>query len=253
MFLGSAAQEVLSNESILVELVQNDFGFESPNPCTPYQLKKVGLGSLKSLIPDIGYVYSWSQKVCGIDYLAKESSKQNNKMTADQLSQTNVEFIMKTIKKRLKSRFALAKQLEDLGKIRVDKSFIDDNNNNVLERNTIPTLSSSIDFCRVTISSLTKWSPSDYQTFCQAKHTETLVEADMVSPSDIFYLATFTRDSGNKKIINELTLTYYISAKLESFVVIKNDYPFSPPIFSLCLHYNDTKKTSQNDDNLRVY
>lgn len=117
IFLGNAAREVLSNESVLVELVQNDFGLESPNPCTPYQLKKVGLGSFKSLISDIGYVYSWAQKVCGIAFLTKESSKQSTKMTADQLSQSNVESIMRTIKKRLKSRFALAKQLEDLGKL----------------------------------------------------------------------------------------------------------------------------------------
>jgi THO complex subunit 5 len=114
--LGNAAREVLSNESVLVELVEGDFGLESPNPCTPYQLKRVGLGPFQTLVPDLGYVYNWAQKVCGIDFLSKKGTKYVTKQTSDQLSQTNVELVMKTIKKRLKSRYALAKQLEDLGK-----------------------------------------------------------------------------------------------------------------------------------------
>ncbi|XP_044253173.1 THO complex subunit 5 homolog isoform X1 [Tribolium madens] len=206
---GNAAREVLSNESVLVELVGGDFGLDSPNPCTPYQLKKVGLGSFQSLVPDLGYVYTWAQKMCGIDFL--------NKMTgSDHLSQTNVESVMKTIKKRLKSRYALAKQLEEL------------------ERSVIPVLPASVDLPRTTISSLTKWSSGTYQGFCEAQFTEGLLEAELISPNDIFYKATITRDNAN----------------LQAFVVIKNDYPSIPPIFSLCLNYNGTRH-SQNDDNIR--
>jgi THO complex subunit 5 len=213
---GNAAREVLSNESVLVELVEGDFGLESPNPCTPYQLKRVGLGPFQTLVPDLGYVYNWAQKVCGIDFLSKKGTKYVTKQTSDQLSQTNVELVMKTIKKRLKSRYALAKQLEDL------------------ERNVIPTLPVTIDLPRTTISTLTKWSSSTYQAFCQSKFTESLLEAEIISPNDIFYLATITRDKAN----------------LQAFVVIKNDYPSAPPIFSLCLNYNGARN-SQNDDNIR--
>lgn len=95
--------------------MEGDFGLESPNPCTSYQLKRVGLGSFQSLVPELGYVYGWAQKVCGIDYLNKQTNKFVTKQTADHMSQTNVELVMKTVKKRLKSRYALAKQLEDLG------------------------------------------------------------------------------------------------------------------------------------------
>jgi hypothetical protein len=41
------------------------------------------------------------------------------------------------------------------------------------------------------------------------------------------------------------------AANLQAFVVIKNDYPSAPPIFSLCLNYNGARN-SQNDDNIRV-
>jgi hypothetical protein len=40
------------------------------------------------------------------------------------------------------------------------------------------------------------------------------------------------------------------AANLQAFVVIKNDYPSAPPIFSLCLNYNGARN-SQNDDNIR--
>jgi THO complex subunit 5 len=141
-------------------------------------LKRVGLGPFQTLVPDLGYVYNWAQKVCGIDFLSKKGTKYVTKQTSDQLSQTNVELVMKTIKKRLKSRYALAKQLEDL------------------ERNVIPTLPVTIDLPRTTISTLTKWSSSTYQAFCQSKFTESLLEAEIISPNDIFYLATITRDKG---------------------------------------------------------
>ncbi|RZC39856.1 THO complex subunit 5 -like, partial [Asbolus verrucosus] len=212
----NAAREVLSNESVLVELVEGDFGLESPNPCTPYQLKRVGLGSFQTLVSDLGYVYGWAQKVCGIDFLNKHNIKHSAKQISDQLSQTNVELVMKTIKKRLKSRYALAKQLEEL------------------ERNIIPSLPTTIDLPRTTVSTLTKWSSSTYQAFCQSKFTEALMEAEIASPNDIFYLAVISRDKAN----------------LQAFVVIKNDYPLAPPIFSLCLNYNGVRN-SQNDDNIR--
>lgn len=108
-----------------------------------------------------------------------------------------------------------------------------------------------MDLPRTTISSLTKWSSSTYQDFCQAKFTESLLETDLIFPNDIFYLATVTRDSGKSVQFLHSQLHVYVLANLQAFVVIKNDYPVAPPIFSLSLNYKGAKN-SQNDDNIRV-
>lgn len=113
-FLGDCSKEVLSNDNILTELLEGDFGLESPNPCTSYQLKKVGFNSFHTLVQDLGYLYRWAQELCGIDFLAKQ--KKNRLETSDNLSQITVDKIIKLIAKRLMFRIALANQLDQLGK-----------------------------------------------------------------------------------------------------------------------------------------
>lgn len=56
-------------ESIVGELFDGDLGTDSPNPVNHYQLQKVGLGSYNSLVHQLGYAYSWAQKICGLDFL----------------------------------------------------------------------------------------------------------------------------------------------------------------------------------------
>lgn len=69
---GNCAKDVLMGDNILCELIDGDTGFESPNPITKYQIKKVGVTSFQSLIPHIGYAYHWAQKICGMDFLSKQ-------------------------------------------------------------------------------------------------------------------------------------------------------------------------------------
>lgn len=64
----------MSGDNVLSELSPGDFGVESPNPSTPFQLKRAGISSFKSLIPQIGYAYSWAQASCGLDFLSKKVS-----------------------------------------------------------------------------------------------------------------------------------------------------------------------------------
>lgn len=70
--LGNTAREVLQGESMVGELLEGDFGTDSPNPGNNYQLQKVGLGSYASLVHKLGYAYSWAQRVCGINFLATQ-------------------------------------------------------------------------------------------------------------------------------------------------------------------------------------
>lgn len=107
---GDAALNILSGENVLCELLPGDCGLESPNPSTVYQLKKVGLGSFSSLVPNIGYAYNWAQGICGLNFLSKAKC-------SDVFGRSNVEIVMKTLHNRLMARHELAKQLQQLGTV----------------------------------------------------------------------------------------------------------------------------------------
>lgn len=205
----NSAREILSGHNILSELLENDTGLESPNPGTEYQLKKMGLGAFQTLIPSIGYAYRWAQGACGIDFL-------NPRKYCDKLSQQNIEIVLRIIKRRLSTRTYLARQMQQL------------------EQNILPSIPDTVDCPISHVSSLSKWSSSTYQSFCQADHTSQLVDEDIVSPSDLFYTVKLSRGE----------------AILQAFVVIKNTYPIPPPIFALNLNYNGNY-TSQNCDEVR--
>ncbi|KAF2897412.1 hypothetical protein ILUMI_08766 [Ignelater luminosus] len=196
---GNVAKEVIGGESMLGELFEGDFGIDSPNPSNPYQLKKIDVNSYNSLVSKLGYAYSWAQRVCGLDFLIQQSSK-----AAAALSSTNVEIVMKVLTKRLKSRTALANQLQQL------------------EQNLIPA-AIEVDLPRNSVSSLTKWTSITYQDFCKSPSTTDLVLNELISPSDLFYSATIFRPK---------------TATLNTLVAIKNDYPNQAPIFSLIVKYN---------------
>lgn len=207
---GNVAKEVIGGESMLGELFEDDFGTDSPNPSNPYQLKKIGVNSYQSLITKLGYVYSWAQRVCGLDFLTPESDK-----GAAALSCTNVEIVMKAINRRLKSRTALASQLQQL------------------EQNIIPSIPDTIDLPRNAVSSLTKWTSTMWQDFCKNPSTADLIASEMVGPGDLFYSAVISRPK---------------SATLHALIAIKNDYPYQSPIFSLTVKYNSEYHCGNSDE-----
>nr|XP_022916445.1 THO complex subunit 5 homolog A [Onthophagus taurus]XP_022916446.1 THO complex subunit 5 homolog A [Onthophagus taurus] len=190
------AREVLMGESILNELFENDIGTESPNTSNSYQLQRVGLGSYAGLVPKLGYVYEWAQKICGYDFLNAEKpiSKPNP---------SSVELALKTLYKRLKSRIILADYLQQL------------------ESNLIPQIPEGIDHPKNAISTLTKWTSSNWQSFCQLPSAQNLIEAEIVKSTDLFYNLVITRPK----------------ASLQAVVVLKNNYPIQAPIFSLTVKY----------------
>ncbi|CAH1105797.1 unnamed protein product [Psylliodes chrysocephalus] len=204
---GNCAKDVLMGDNILCELIDGDTGFESPNPITKYQIKKVGVTSFQSLIPHIGYAYHWAQKICGMDFLSKQ-------MNCDEVGSTNVENVMKILFKRLESRTDLANQLQ------------------LLEQNILPKLPKSAECPPTSACSMTKWSCITYQKYCQKEFTRAFVEEDLVCPNDLFYSLLLTR----------------ANASLEALIVIKNNYPQSLPLFSLCMKFNGVHFAENNDE-----
>ncbi|KAL3272522.1 hypothetical protein HHI36_013998 [Cryptolaemus montrouzieri] len=229
---GNTAKEVLMGETLLGELIEGDTGLESPNSTTSYQLKKFSLGPYEILIPEIGFAYGWAQKACGLDFLSQQTSKEH----AQRLSQLNVEFVMKTLYRKLESRFALAQQLE------------------LLEKNQIPNVPESVGVPKNMVSGLTKWVSKSYQQFCRAPEVQALIEDELVKPNDIFYCATITRNNGTLKKLNtdsSVSGKNIISASMECLIIIKNEFPVQPPIFILTINYNG-KHHAENSDDVRV-
>lgn len=213
---GVSAADVLNGHCILNELYYGDTGNDSPHPATSFLLKNAGISEdFPYFISEIGRPYIWAQRMCGLDFMAiiLDDAKSNKVVQpCSALSVTSVENFILTLKKRLKSRVELMKELQDLesGKILPAKG-----------KHTI----------RLS-GSLTQWQSIGWQEYSQSPATAFLISEGLVSSNDMLYRAIVTRQS----------------AKLVAFVVLRSDYPKKAPIFSLTLHWNGTHHAGINDD-----
>lgn len=145
------------------------------------------------------------------------SALQKNKIAVNKLSQTNVENVMKILYSRLKSRTALALQMQQL------------------DQNLIPIIPDGVDYPKNAVSTLTKWTLCNWSQLCNFEPAKMLIELEIVKATDLFYLLSISRPT----------------ATLQAFVIIKNNYPSEAPIFLLNLNYNGTYN-SFNSDDIRV-
>ncbi|RVE50855.1 hypothetical protein evm_004422 [Chilo suppressalis] len=214
---GVSAADVLNGNCILHELYSSDNGNDSPHPATAYLLKAAGIPEgFQYFISEVGKPYIWAQRMCGLDFMATVIDDQkNNKLLqpCPTLSVTTVEHFILTLRKRLKSRVELMKELQDLetGKI------------SPLDGNSWPIRLSG---------SLTQWQSVGWPEYIQSPSTTFLISEGLVTQNDLLYRAIITRQS----------------AKLVALVALKSDYPKKAPIFSLTLHWNGTHHSSINDD-----
>lgn len=214
---GVSAADVLNGHCILNELYPGDTGNDSPHPATTFLLKAAGIpDDFPHFLPEVGRPYIWAQRMCGLDFMATvmdEHKPHKVIIPCPNLSVTTVENFILTVKKRLKSRVALMKELQDLesGKI-------------------LPTKHAA---CPVRLSgSLIQWQSIGWPEYSQSPSTAFLIAEDLVNSTDLLYRAIFTRQS----------------AKLVALVVLRSDYPKRAPIFSLTLHWNGTHHAGISDD-----
>ncbi|XP_075978025.1 THO complex subunit 5 [Anticarsia gemmatalis] len=215
---GVSAADVLNGHCILNELYLGDSGSDSPHPATSYLLKAAGITEdFPHFISEVGKPYIWAQRMCGLDFMATitEDQKFNkNVQPCPSLSVSTVENFVLTLKKRLKSRVELMKELQDLesGKI-------------LPEKDEVPS--------PVRLSgSLTQWQSIGWPEYNQSPSTAFLISEGLVTPNDMLYRAIITRQS----------------AKLVALVALRSDYPKKAPMFSLTLHWNGTHHAGINDD-----
>lgn len=60
----------------------------------------------------------------------------------------------------------------------------------------MPTIPDTIDAPLTHVSSISKWSSTTYQAFCQAQYTQSLVDEEFVTASDLFYSLRISRGEG---------------------------------------------------------
>lgn len=215
---GVSAADVLNGHCILNELYAGDTGNDSPHPGTSFLLSSAGISeNFQNFIPEVGRPYIWAQRMCGLDFMATilDDPKTNRVIQPCQsLSVTTVENFILTLKKRLKSRVELMKELQDLesGKIMPSKENLS---------------------CPVRLSgSLTQWQSVGWPEYSQSPSTAFLISEGLVGSNDLLYRAIITRQS----------------AKLVALVALRSDYPKRASIFSLTLHWNGTHHAGINDD-----
>lgn len=213
---GVSAADVLSGDCILNELYTGDTGNDSPHPATAYLLSAAGITEhFQSFIPEVGRPYMWAQRLCGLDFMAMVLDEKKIHKTfqpCQSLSVATVENFIFTLKKRLKSRVELMKELQDLesGKI-------------CSVKNNVPIKLSG---------SLTQWQSVSWLEYSVSPSTAFLIAEDLVSADNMLYRAIVTRQS----------------AKLVALVAVSSDYPKKAPLFSLTLHWNGTHHAGINDD-----
>ncbi|XP_026761715.2 THO complex subunit 5 homolog [Galleria mellonella] len=213
---GVSAADVLNGHCILNELYPADTGNDSPHPATAYLLNNAGISEdFHYFIPEVGRPYIWAQRMCGLDFMAAILDKHKSSKViqpSQSLSVTTVENFILTLKKRLKSRVELMKELQDLesGKI-------------ISVKGNLPLRLSG---------SLTQWQSVGWPEYSQSPSTANLIAESVVNNNDMLYRAIITRQS----------------AKLVALVALRSDYPKKAPIFSLTLHWNGTHHSGINDD-----
>ncbi|KAJ0176562.1 hypothetical protein K1T71_007741 [Dendrolimus kikuchii] len=213
---GVSAADVLNGHSILNELYPGDIGNDSPHPATAYLMSAAGITeNFNHFVSEVGRPFIWAQRMCGLDFMvtAMNNQKSSNVMQlCHALSVTTVENFILTLKRRLKSRVELMKELQDLesGKI-------------TLSEQNLPVK---------VAGSLTQWQSVGWPEYCQSPSTTLVISEDLVSSNDMLYRAIITRQS----------------AKLVALVALKGDYPKKAPIISLTLHWNGTHYAEINDD-----
>lgn len=212
---GVSAADVLNGQNILHGLFPGDTGNDSPHPATGYLLNRAGIvGDFQQFVPELGRPYIWAQRMCGLDFMTvgMDEKIKNGINPCPKLSVVSVENVILTLKRRLKARVELMKELQDL------------------ESGTIAMGPSSYS---VRLSgSLTQWQSLGWPEYNQAPSTSFLISEGLVNSNDMLYRAIITRQS----------------AKLVALVALKSEYPKKAPIFSLTLHWNGTHHAATDDD-----
>ncbi|CAG2212482.1 THOC5 [Mytilus edulis] len=198
----------------LNEIYPGDNGNTSPNAANQYELRRLGLGEFNQYIKETGKPYLWAQWLSGLQFL---NNNKSSKVADSSVSSENMQQTIKRLRRRIKSRLSLLKQLASL------------------ERGIIPLAPEAMSlFPTKIVAKLASWKRSTYEDFCVLPYTEELISNGLAKESDIFFTATMDRGS----------------AKMTAQIVMTPDYPAVAPLFLVSLQWQ-TERSALNDINIQ--
>lgn len=194
-----AAGDIITQDRILSSLYVDDYGIESPNPKTIYQLQnlQVSAGDLSKILEEkkLGKPFIWAQRLCGISFTSKLNIDESYK-----LCEETVPKLIRQMRKRTNARMKLYHQIQSLeiGKISTSGS--------------------------IRISAILQQFVSlSFAEYSSISCTKKFIDGEIVGHNDLFYRAIVTRGS----------------AKLEVYIAVPADFPNDYPIFALELSYDN--------------
>lgn len=194
-----ANSTLLSPDSLLINLFPDDDGNTAPNPSSLYQLSKVGMTTFTDFVRLVGKPYMWVQRICGLNFLAKEL---HEVLPKSSVSLSHTETTIKAIRARILARLALQQQLTSL------------------ENLTIPGNKNSLQMFPTKISTkLTSWQPVTLEEFQERPELKNLIEEGFIQESDMLFQAVFERSK----------------VQLKVSVILSQEYPTTPPLFSIAV------------------
>jgi len=234
---------LMSPGTLLAHLMtDDDDGAHSPNPTTYYLLKrKLRSPNIpKGKLEEVGSAYIWAQSLAGLNF--PQEFSEDGPMPVDEVKpdkavcQTRVEAVVNAIRQRFLSRSALQKQV----------SLLESSKNLQLADLTLPP-EVSVENLDVVggsgnggvggiRSKVRAWSSVDYEAYASLPITEHLVSEGAVRKNDFFFRIQLNRDPAN----------------LIALVAVGPEYPQSPPVFCLNLHWNQVSWTVHNSEKVRA-
>ncbi|XP_035793714.1 THO complex subunit 5 homolog isoform X2 [Anopheles albimanus] len=222
---GTATRDVLSMDTILSELFPNDYGLESPNPRTNYQLQEImeDADPFISLLEEkrLGKPYRWAQELCGLEFISAPSNQflMNSYETflKANCSLKTIPSILRKLRTRWEARIQLYQQIYELESKLIDTSINNEHDHPI----------------RIS-STLLQWISITFEDYVASGICSEFLENGIAYAGDLFFRAIVVRGS----------------AKLESYICVPCRYPESSPIWSFSLNWNG-KHTAASDSSVR--
>ena len=218
--------ELLGTQSLLAHLLQDeDAGTTSPNPATVYLLKhKLRMEKFpKSKMAEVGAAYKWAQLLGGLRF--PDNADPEEEVRVDHaVCQTEIERIVGAIRRRFVARLALQRQISVLEAVKtkavdlpIPKDLHDELPAGVQNR-------------------LHSWCAVKHEEYFSLKETQHLTRSGAVTSHDFFYRLQLNREP----------------AILIALIAIGSQYPQTPPVFYLNLHWNNDEFNLRNSEKIRV-
>lgn len=221
-----AAAEIVNPRTILDALNPDDFGHQSPNPKTDFQLQELLLEPhqlVESLAENrLGKPYKWVQNICGLDFegtsITPNSSSSTNSpgIVSNAVCQKHVPILIKLIRKRWLNRLRLYQQIQ------------------LLEQKNL-TNSATIPPHRISCNLIT-WQSLPWEDYNKLEPNQRFVQAGLVTEHDLYFEVIVKRDS----------------AKLICYVAITCNYPTASPLWTLSVLWHGKQLIACNSAALRV-